>query len=150
VAIDAATTMLDVARTRVRDAGLVGRIELLKADAKHLPFADGEFDGVLSNTILHHIPEPLDFVREAARVLAPTDATLVIRDLFRPPTETEAWRIVDRHAAEADPRQRRLLFDSLHAALTLDEARRLVEAAGLADAIVEMTSDRHYTITLVR
>ena len=39
-----------------------------------------------------------------------------------------------------------MLFDSLHAALTLEEARDAARAAGMDGAEVEMTSDRHYTI----
>ena len=71
---------------------------------------------------------------------------LLIRDLYRPPTEADAWALVDEHAAGATEAQRQLLFDSLHAALTLNEARALVTAAGMTSATTEMTSDRHYTI----
>ena len=71
---------------------------------------------------------------------------LMIRDLYRPPSEADAWALVDRHAAGATDAQRRLLFDSLHAALTLEEAEEAVRAAGIAGARVAMTSDRHYTI----
>jgi len=52
------------------------------------------------------------------------------------------------HAGDGSDSHRRMLFDSLHAALTLEEARELVLAAGLGEASVEMTSDRHYTIVL--
>ncbi|MCA8954927.1 MAG: class I SAM-dependent methyltransferase [Planctomycetes bacterium] len=144
VAVDAARTMLALAQRKVARAGLAARIALQCADVKCLPFADRSFDAVLSNTILHHIPEPVAMLREAARVLRP-GGVLLIRDLYRPDDEQQAWALVDRHAAGATEPQRRLLFDSLHAALTLDEARDAVRAAGL-DARVEMSSDRHYSI----
>lgn len=146
VAVDAAWEMLKLARERVSSSGLAERIFLHQADAKRLPHATDSFDAVFSNTILHHIPEPIDLLHEAWRVLKP-GGVLLIRDLYRPATETDAWALVDLHAAGATADQRRLLFDSLHAALTLEEARELVAAAaGMAGATVEMTSDRHYTI----
>jgi len=146
-AIDAAAHMLALAAERVAQAGLTGRIHLQQADAKKLPFADDSFDGVVSNTILHHIPDPVAFLAEAERVRKP-DGVLVIRDLFRPDSEDAAWALVDLHAAGATEAQRRLLFDSLHAALTLEEAVAATAAAGIRGATVEMTSDRHYTIQL--
>lgn len=145
VAVDAAWEMLKLARRKTQDSGLTGRIILQQADAKRLPYSTGSFDAVFSNTILHHIPAPLDLLREAWRVLKP-GGLLLVRDLHRPPTEAAAWALVDRHAAGASDTQRQLLFDSLHAALTLDEARELVAAADMTGATVEMTSDRHYTI----
>lgn len=145
VAVDAAWEMLRLARLRVSEHGLTGRILLHQADVKRLPYPADSFDAVFSNTILHHIPEPIDLLREAWRVLKP-GGVLLIRDLYRPPTEAAAWALVDKHAADADETQRQLLFDSLHAALTLEEARQVVAAARMTGATVEMTSDRHYTI----
>lgn len=145
VAVDAAWEMLKLARTRILESGLSGRIALHRVDAKRLPYRADTFDAVFSNTILHHIPEPIGLLREAWRVLKP-GGMLLIRDLYRPPTEADAWALVDLHAAGATDGQRQLLFDSLHAALTLEEARELVAAADMTGATVEMTSDRHYTI----
>jgi ubiquinone/menaquinone biosynthesis C-methylase UbiE len=145
VGVDAAATMLALARRKIRRHGLGARIRFVRADVKALPFADGAFDGVFSNTILHHIPDPLQFLIQAARVLA-AGGRLLIRDLYRPPTLAESQRLVDLHARDATPPQRQLLLQSLCAALTLDEARDCARAAGLQRASVEMSSDRHYTI----
>lgn len=147
VAVDAAAHMLGEAAVRIARVGLADRITLHRADAKCLPFADGAFAGVYSNTILHHIPDPVAFLAEAGRVRS-ASGVLVIRDLFRPASEEEVRQLVDLHAAEATPPQRKMLHDSLRAALTLDEAREAAERAGLHGASVEMTSDRHYTIAL--
>jgi ubiquinone/menaquinone biosynthesis C-methylase UbiE len=149
VGVDAAEMMLVLAREKVAAAGLSERIELQNADVKSLPMADGAFDAVISNTILHHIPEPIAFLREAWRVCG-AGGVLFIRDLFRPETEAEAWRLVDLHAKGANDQQRQLFYDSLHAALTLDDARDTVVSAGMPHASVEMTSDRHYTIVCLR
>src|SRR5262245_56813557 len=53
-AVDAAPSMLAIARTNVASANLSHRIDPILADAKHLPFADGSFPVVISNSILHH------------------------------------------------------------------------------------------------
>ena len=57
-AVDAAAAMLDRAAARVREAGLADRIRLVRADGKRLPFPDGSFDAVMSNSIVHHLPDP--------------------------------------------------------------------------------------------
>jgi len=38
-------------------------------DAHQLPFRDGTFSGVVMLDVLHHLERPLDFLKEAARVL---------------------------------------------------------------------------------
>jgi len=49
------------------------------ADAEQLPFGDREFTAVLCSNSFHHYPDPLQAVREMARVLAP-NGRLVIGD----------------------------------------------------------------------
>jgi SAM-dependent methyltransferase len=46
-------------------------------DGKRLPFADGEFDTVLSVQTLEHTPEPQALLREMARVLHPDGLLLL-------------------------------------------------------------------------
>ena len=46
-------------------------IEYMTADARKLPFADGEFDYVVSTNTLHEISPPDTVVRELARVCSP-------------------------------------------------------------------------------
>jgi len=41
------------------------------ADAHRLPFPNGSFAGIVMLDVLHHLQRPLDFFREAARVLRP-------------------------------------------------------------------------------
>jgi len=147
--VDAAETMLALARPKAKSLGLEARVTFARADVKALPFADGSFDGVFSNTILHHIPEPVVFVREAARVLQ-KGGVLLIRDLYRPSNLDECKRLVALHAAGAPKDHQQLLLQSLCAALTLDEAVQVAKAAGIGHAKVAMNSDRHYSIEIAR
>ena len=147
VAVDLAETMLERARAKVAAASpeVRGRIELRRADAKALPFPAGSFDVVFSNTILHHIPEPIDLLREARRVLRP-GGCLLVRDLFRPPTPERVGELVRLHAAGANESQRELFRASLHAALTTPELEQLAREAGLEEVEVVVDSDRHHSL----
>jgi glycogen synthase len=46
-------------------------VRLVQADARSLPFGDGEFDGLLALDLLTHLPEPAAAIRELARVVRP-------------------------------------------------------------------------------
>ena len=149
VAIDLAETMLEHAQRKLADSPHGERIRFQLADAKGLRFEEGSFDTVFSNTILHHIPEPADLLREAHRVLKP-GGVLLIRDLMRPETAERADELVDQHAAGASPNQRELFRASLHASLTRDELRAVATECGFGDAEVVVDSDRHHSLQLRR
>lgn len=149
--VDLAHEMLAVAERRrsALDPALAARIDYLPADAKHLDFADGRFDTVFSNTILHHIPEPAAFLREARRVLK-RGGVLLIRDLFRPDDLVQLDALVATYAADCNAAQRKLFADSLHAALTPAELRALADECGLSDAELVIDTDRHMSLQLRR
>ncbi|QDT30526.1 class I SAM-dependent methyltransferase [Gimesia panareensis] len=147
IAADLATEMLKVAAENLRSAELTDRISLELADARQLPCADQSMDGVISNSLIHHLPEPLPILQEMLRVIKP-GGFLFLRDLARPDSMADLESLVERYAAKETPHQRQLLHDSLHAALTLDEVRDLLTACGLPPASAQLTSDRHWTISL--
>ncbi len=146
VAIDLAEHMLAVARANVQKARLAACIRLERIDAKTLPFADSHFAAVISNSIVHHIPEPGAVLAEIARVLRP-EGTIFIRDLLRPDGEPELQRLVQLYAGDANEHQQKMFADSLHAALTLAEIRSQVAELGFEPESVRQTSDRHWTWT---
>ncbi len=145
MAADAAIAMLDLARLNIEIAGLTMRIQLDKVDAKELHYDDDSFQVVMSNSILHHIPEPMDVLREAVRVLAP-GGLLFFRDLLRPESEEELESLVQTYAGGEGEHARAMFSDSLRAALSLEEVRGLAQEVGLAPESVEQTSDRHWTM----
>ena len=72
VGVDQSEQMLSRARTRVeRATDLVGRMELVKAEAERLPFNDGEFDALTFTYLLRYVEDPAGTLRELARVLKP-------------------------------------------------------------------------------
>lgn len=144
VAVDLAEQMLRVGRANVRRAGLEDRLRLEHCDAKRLPYDAARFGAVMSNSIVHHIPEPGAVLAEMVRVVQP-GGLLFIRDLLRPDSEDELRRLVAAYAGDATPHQRRMFADSLHAALSLAEIRGLVAALHFDPAGVRQTTDRHWT-----
>jgi ubiquinone/menaquinone biosynthesis C-methylase UbiE len=155
--IDLASHMLARAVSNVGRAGLDGRVRVVRADAKSTGFGSGAFDAVISNSIVHHIPEPRDALREMWRLVS-AGGVVFVRDLARPESLEQARCLADLHAP-ADPgseacgmhaRQRALFVASLHAALTVSEVRAMVEPLGIPGSAVAMTSDRHWTLAHVR
>jgi ubiquinone/menaquinone biosynthesis C-methylase UbiE len=149
VAVDAAESMLAIGRENVARAGLADRLELKLADAKKLPFADGAFAAVISNSIVHHIPEPAAVLAEMVRALRP-GGRIFVRDLLRPEDAATLDHLVNQYAGGANDHQRTMFADSLRAALTLGEIRTLVAGLGLDPADVRPTSDRHWTWSAVK
>jgi ubiquinone/menaquinone biosynthesis C-methylase UbiE len=145
VAVDLASSMRRLADRNVEHAGLSGVIEVEMADAKRLPYPDGAFRCVVSNSILHHVPDPEQAIAEMRRVLAP-GGVLFVRDLVRPEDDAEVAALVARYAANASPRQRALFEASLRAALRVEELRATGARYGIAPESIRKTSDRHVTI----
>lgn len=144
LAVDAARHMIALAKQNVERAGLAGQVEPVLANARNLPHADGQFEAVVSNSIVHHIADPESVVGEMVRVLAP-GGWLFVRDLLRPEDEGTLERLVEAHAAGATGHQKQMFRDSLHAALSLDEARALARLFGFEGEAVRQTTDRHWT-----
>lgn len=142
--LDDAAHMLNFATSNIEIAGLTHRIRVDKADAKQLPFSPGRFAAIISNSIVHHIPEPLCVLKEACRVIKP-GGVLFFRDLARPRDETELARLVRDYAGGASEFQQKMFSDSLRAALSLEEVRELIGKLGFPASTATLTSDRHWT-----
>ncbi len=79
VGVDLSRQMLAVARANLERAGLAD-CQVRHGDLYHLPFPDAAFDLAVVHQVLHFLEDPLDALREAARVLRP-GGRLVIADL---------------------------------------------------------------------
>lgn len=144
-ASDLAEQMLVVARENVAKAGFGDSITLVLRDCKQLPEQAGTYDAVMSNSIVHHIPEPRLVLAEMWRVLKP-GGLLFVRDLMRPADQATLDAILQTYAGDANSHQQQMFRDSLHAALTVDEVGQLLTGLGIAQETVQATSDRHWTI----
>ncbi|MCA9055006.1 MAG: class I SAM-dependent methyltransferase [Planctomycetaceae bacterium] len=147
--IDLAQEMLQLARRNAVAAQVSERILLDRVDAKQTGYADAAFDGVISNSIVHHIPEPGFVFAELWRVLKPA-GVFFVRDLLRPETNDQVEHFVATYTAGETPHQQQLFRQSLHAALTVDEIADLIAPLGLPRTAVQQTSDRHWTIAALK
>ncbi len=155
-AIDLAAHMLERAKRNVARAGLGGRVRPALQDAKKAGWPAGAFDTVMSNSIVHHIPDPRDVLAEMWR-LTRAGGVLFVRDLARPESDERVRELVTKHAAvpaglapevrAMHERQRDLLEASLRAALTVEEVQALAESLGIRAGSVRATSDRHWTLS---
>lgn len=144
-AIDLSEEMLKIAKRHVAAAELAERITLEHVDAKTLPYPDSTFDGLLSNSIVHHIHDSLRALKEMSRVVKPGGLVL-IRDLVRPETPEAAQVFVDKYAAEDTPYQQQLYYDSFLAAFTIAEVNEMLAQMDLPGAVVVQSTDRHWSI----
>ncbi len=145
VASDLAQAMLIVARHNVQAAGFRDSIELVLRDCKQLPEPDATYQAVMSNSIVHHIPEPRAVLRELWRVLKP-GGVFFVRDLMRPEDIGALNHLVKTYAGDANDHQQKMFRESLHAALTVSEVREILVELGISPDSVKATSDRHWTI----
>ncbi|HVR75528.1 MAG TPA: class I SAM-dependent methyltransferase [Planctomycetota bacterium] len=144
-AVDRAPRMLEAARENVERHGLSRRITLLPGNACAMDGLRGRFDLVLSNSLLHHLRDPVPFWRQVKRLLGPGGAVMV-QDLLRPASRAEARRLLEKHARDASPLLRSLFHQSLLAAFTPAEVRAQLRAAGLECLEVRRVSDRHLVV----
>lgn len=133
VGVDYAANMVRAARAGAAAAqGLSGRAEFFSGDAKKLPFQDGSFDWVLSNSVLHHLHDPIAMLNEMGRVMKPQGVAL-LRDLRRPGRLAFPLHVrwYGRHYSGL---MKRLYTDSVRAAYTGAELARMLRESRFSEA----------------
>ena len=140
--VDGSEAMLAFARRHVREAGLDSRITLEHRFLPDAAVATRSFDGVICNSLLHHIADPVELWR-FARLCAKPGAPILIVDLLRPADHETVLRLVQENAKDAGPVLQRDFVASLHAAYTLREVCEQVRAAEL-DLHVEQVDELHF------
>jgi len=140
---DLSPAMIEAARARSGGPSYVG---LDAARLPALPFADGQFDAVMSSSVFEYLPDPVAQLRELRRVLKPGGWLLATVPDPRHPLRVEE----DRERARIEAAWWRGLFARLPLRLrsrtrteyllrsgnrfALEGWRREIEAAGLACA----------------
>jgi trans-aconitate methyltransferase len=144
--VDASAPMLVLAREAAARAGLGARLGFhecyLPADSAPRP----SYDLLVSNSLLHHLADPLALWSTLRRWSHATSSVFVM-DLLRPASADEARRLVDEYSAGEPDVLRRDFYNSLLAAYRPDEVRDQLTRAGLDELGVEVVSDRHWLVT---
>jgi ubiquinone/menaquinone biosynthesis C-methylase UbiE len=123
--VDISQRILDTARERV------ARADLRRTTLESLPFADGEFDLVLSSQVIEHVLFPSTAVRELTRVLRPAGRLVISTDNARNRVSkvVNAPRTVVVRALGLRGRRRRI--ESPATPYTRETFRELLESADL-------------------
>jgi len=142
--IDASGPMIEIGAEAVRKAGFSHRITLRCERFQSCELADRP-DAVISNSLLHHVPNPLQFWYAAKKTAKP-GAYVLVMDLLRPESAKEAQAIVDLYAAEEPAILRRDFYHSLLAAFTEDEVAAQLAELNLSRLLIDVPDDRHWIV----
>jgi trans-aconitate methyltransferase len=142
--VDGSAAMLSYGLKRVAQLGLEDRIELRQV---LLPTGDlGElFDGAISNSLLHHLEDPLVIWRSLRQHVRPGSPVFVM-DLMRPDSVERATQLVETYSSGEPEVLRRDFYFSLLAAYRTDEIKSQLETCGLGHLEVQEVSDRHFVV----
>jgi len=142
--VEGAAPMITLGVEAVRAAGLADRIALRCERFQDTVLAEPA-DAVISNSLLHHVPNALQFWY-AVRKLAKPGAAVLVMDLLRPGSPEEAQAIVDRYAADEPAILRRDFYNSLLAAFTDDEVAAQLTEMNLSRLLIDVPDDRHWVV----
>lgn len=143
-AVDASAPMIALAEKAVKEAGLADRIRLRRERFQQLTL-DEPGDAALSNSLLHHLPNPLQFWYRLKQLVKPGSAVLVM-DLLRPESDEAAQAIVEQYAAGEQPILKRDFYHSLLAAYTEDEVAAQLAEMNLSRLLIDVPDDRHWVV----
>ena len=145
-AVDGAPAMLALAEQRLRELPhLSERLRLLCTSLPSDELPDHGYEAVLSNSLLHHLREPLELWRTVRRCARP-GASVLVMDLRRPTDPATVDVLVAQYAADAPDVLRRDFRNSLFAAYTPAEVEQQLRDTGCEALAVEIVSDRHLAV----
>jgi len=145
IGLDAGSNMLKLARERLAAEQLDGRVRFQQSYLPDPSLPAASFDALISNSLLHHLPQPRVLWQSIVHLARP-GAVIQVMDLLRPDTESEAQRLVDTYSADAPDVLREDFYNSLVAAYTPFEVSEQLLAAGLDRLKIEIPSDRHWIV----
>ena len=120
---DVNPAMLERGRDRLLDAGFVGNVECIVADAERLPFEDNSFDCVTIGFGLRNVTDKAAALRSMYRVLKPGGQLLVLE--FSKPTAPGLAPIYDAYSFKVLPLLGRLVARDEHSYRYLAESIRM-------------------------
>lgn len=115
--------MLEVGRERLADAGIVGNIECIQADAENLPFIANEFDCVTIAFGLRNVTDKTAALRSMYRVLKPGGKLLILE--FSHPTMPLIHKCYDFYSFNIIPKMGELITQDRESYQYLVESIRM-------------------------
>ncbi len=142
--VDASEPMIRVAEDAVRKAGMPDRLSFRRERFQDIPGANVA-DAAVSNSLLHHVPNPLQFWHKL-RILVKPGSPVLVMDLLRPESPEAAQAIVDQYAANEPEVLRRDFYNSLLASFTEDEIGAQLAQMNLTWLLIDVPDDRHWVV----
>lgn len=142
--IDASAPMIRLAEQAVLQAGLSARVTFRCERFQDVAGAN-QADAAVSNSLLHHVPNPLQFWHRLRLLVKPGSPVLVM-DLLRPESPEAAQAIVDQYAADEPEVLRRDFYNSLLAAFTEDDIGAQLARMNLTRLLIDVVDDRHWVV----
>lgn len=142
--LDAGPNMLKTAERQTAATPHAGRIRYRLGRLPDHDLPSQSYRAVVSNSLLHHLPDPGTLWTSVHQLAAP-GAYVQVMDLDRPDDENAARSLVDAYAWKEPQVLREDFYNSLCAAWTAEEVSEQLAAAGLA-LKVERVSDRHWLV----
>ena len=142
--IDASQPMIAYAEQAVQKAGFHDRVRFLCQRFQDVSLSSPA-DAIISNSLVHHVPNPLRFWYSLKALLKP-GAPVLVMDLLRPESPEAAQAIVDEQAAGEPEQLRQDFFHSLLAAFTEDEVAAHLAELNLSRLMVDVPDDRHWIV----
>ena len=144
IGVDASAPMVRLGEQAVQQAGLADRITL-RCERFDAVSGARIADAAMSNSLLHHLPNPLQFWHKLRLLVKPGSPVLVM-DLLRPESPEAAQAIVDQYAAGEPDILRRDFYNSLLAAFTEDEVTTQLARMNLTRLLIDIPDDRHWVV----
>ena len=144
--VDASRAMLDYGHRAIRAAGLEDRVQIHSGYLPGVTFARPSYDTIISNSLLHHLPDPMILWREVRRLSRPGSGVFVM-DLLRPGDRRRAQELVRAYCGDEPEILRRDFYHSLLAAYCPEEVSDQLREADLANLEVRIVSDRHFLVS---
>jgi 2-polyprenyl-3-methyl-5-hydroxy-6-metoxy-1,4-benzoquinol methylase len=146
-AVDGAAAMLaQGARILEQSLDIRDRVELTEGFIPDVTMPRPQYDVVVSNSLLHHLPDPSVLWLTILRYARP-GAPVQVMDLRRPGDATAARGLRVRHMGAAPEVLQADFYNSLRAAFEPDEIRQQLDHAGVGEWIVEVVGDRHVMVS---
>lgn len=130
--IDVSAGMIGEATEAAEREGLNHRVHFQVANVRNTRFKSEYFDGVLCNSVLHHVVDPERMLNEIARIVKKEGAVLV-RDLRRPSLLSIGWHM-RWFGRKYSGKMRELFEASVRSAYSYSEWRRLLESSAFKDS----------------
>jgi SAM-dependent methyltransferase len=144
--LDGSAAMLEFGRARLSaEPELQSRVRFVQGILPGASLPLPRYDAIVSNSLLHHLHDPLVLWR-AVRELGAPGAAVLVMDLYRPASPDAAEAIVEAYSGGEPEVLKRDFFNSLCAAFEPDEVRSQLDACGLASLEIRAVSDRHMLV----